>query len=103
MGVGLLLFSLLVMGALFFFIPKTSAHESALKFIHSNWYVRSQVGTIKGVFVVPYGGLSLTSSEAGEAGNADLHYVVKGSKANMNLNLVMEKNYDTGWVIQIQE
>jgi hypothetical protein len=40
-GVGFLLFSLVVIGALFFFIPKTSAHESALMFIHSNWYVRS--------------------------------------------------------------
>jgi hypothetical protein len=54
--------------------------------------------------VVPYGGgLSLTSSEAGEAGNADLHYVVKGSKGNMDLNLLMEKDFDTDWVIQIQE
>lgn len=102
-GIGLSLFALLIKGVLFFGIPKTSAYNSALKFIDTNWYVRSYVGNVKGVFLVPYGALSMTTSADGEAGQADLHFIIKGSERYMDLNLLMEKDFTTDWIVEFQE
>jgi hypothetical protein len=37
----------------------------------------------------------------GSAGQADLHFIGKGSKKYADLNLLMNKDFDTDWQIEV--
>jgi len=100
-GVGLSIFVILVKGILFFAIPQTDIYASALSFVQQDKGVRNEVGEIKGIFFVPFGGFSMSSGPEGSRGDADIYFVVKGSKKYIDLNLVMNKQLDTDWKIEI--
>jgi len=102
-GIGLSIFAILVKGVLFFVTQQTSAYDSALNFIKTNAEIQNKVGTVKGVFLVPFGGMSMSSNAHGSAGEADLYFIVKGDKKYIDLNLLMNKEFTTDWQIEIQE
>ena len=88
---------------MFFTIQQTSLYDSALNFINTNQAIRNEVGTVNSIFFVPLGGMSLTTSSEGSSGQADLHFVVKGSKKYIDLNLLMYKDFNTNWEIEINK
>ncbi|MCX6317156.1 MAG: hypothetical protein NTW29_07685 [Bacteroidetes bacterium] len=45
----------------------------------------------------------MSESSQGTSGSADLHFVVKGSKKYIDLNLLLKKDVETDWNIQINE
>jgi hypothetical protein len=47
--------------------------------------------------------MSMTTNSQGSAGQADLHFIVKGSKKYTDLNLLMNKDFDTDWQIEINK
>jgi hypothetical protein len=102
-GIGLSIFVVIIKGVLFFVIQQTSAFDSAVNFIKTNQAIQSKVGSINSVFLVPIGSISITTSSQGSAGQADLHFVVKGSKRYIDLNLLMNKDFKTSWQIEISE
>lgn len=102
-GVGLSVFVIIVKGILFFVTQQTTAFEDAVSFIKSNSEIQEKVGTVNSVFLVPIGGMSMTTGKQGTAGNADLHFTVKGSQKFLDLNLLMSKDFETDWVIEIKK
>jgi hypothetical protein len=100
-GIGLSIFVILIKGILFFSIQQTDIYASALTFVKQDKDVRDQVGDIKGIFFVPFGGFSMSSGPQGTQGEADLHLIVKGQKKYIDLNLLMKKELDTDWKILI--
>lgn len=100
-GIGFSLFVIIIKGVLFFATQQTSAYESALSFIKANPSIQNNVGTVTSVFLVPFGGMSMTTNSQGTAGQADLHFIVKGSKRYIDLNLLMSKDFDTNWQIEM--
>ena len=100
-GIGICVFVLLIKGVLFFAIPQTDIYTSALNFVKQDKLVRDEVGDIKSVFFVPFGGFSMSSGPEGSKGDADIYFVVKGSKKYVDLNLLMNKEMDTDWKILI--
>ena len=65
--------------------------------------IQEKVGTVNSVFLVPIGGMSMATGKQGTAGNADLHFTVKGSKKFLDLNLLMSKDFETDWEIEIKK
>jgi len=102
-GIGLSIFIIVLKGVLFFVTRQTSAYDSAVNYIKTNAEIQNKVGTVRSVFLVPFGGMSISADAQGSAGQADLYFIVKGDKKYMDLNLLMNKEFTTDWQIEIQE
>lgn len=100
---GLFIFVILVKAVLFFVIRETTAYKKAVEYIKTNGSIQAYVGTINGIFLEPYGSIQMSESSQGTSGSADLHFVVKGSKKYIDLNLLLKKDVETDWNIQINE
>lgn len=102
-GIGFSIFVIIIKGVLFFATQQTTAFESATNFIKTNPEIVNKVGTVKSIFLVPFGGMSVTTNSQGSAGQADLHFIVKGSEKYIDLNLLLNKDFDTNWQIEINK
>ncbi len=102
-GIGFSIFVIIIKCVLFFATQQTSAYDSAVSFIKTNPSIQNNVGTVNSVFLVPFGGMSMTTNSQGLAGQADLHFIVKGSKKYIDLNLLMNKEFETDWQIEINK
>lgn len=102
-GIGFTVFVIIVKSLLFFVMPQTSSYKSALNFINTNQSIRNEVGTVNGIFLIPLGSIAMTTNEQGSARQADLQFVVKGSKKYIDLNLLMIKDLNTNWEIEIYD
>jgi hypothetical protein len=63
--------------------------------------VQKSVGPVTSVFLVPFGGFAMTTTSDGTAGQADLHFIVKGAETYEDLNLLMDKDFTTDWQIEV--
>jgi hypothetical protein len=45
----------------------------------------------------------MTTNSQGSTGQADLHFIVKGSEKYLDLNLLMNKETEAEWQIEINE
>ena len=102
-GVGSSILVIIIKGVMFFAIPQTNAYDNALNFIKTNNAIQSEIGSVNSVFIVPFGRMSMTKNVQGSAGQADLHFVVKGSKKYIDINLLMSKDFDTNWQIEMSK
>ncbi len=102
-GIGFSVFVILIKGVLFFATQQTTAFESATNFIKANPVIKAKVGKVNSIFLVPLGGMSMTTNSQGSAGQADLNFIVKGSEKYIDLNLLMNKDRETGWQININK
>ena len=102
-GIGLSILVILTKGAFLFATPQTNAYETAVNFIKTNRNIQNDVDSVKGIFLVPFGSITITNNSAGTVGQADLHFIVKGSKKYIDLNLLMNKEFDSNWQIEVAE
>ncbi|MGG9964670.1 hypothetical protein [Ferruginibacter sp. SUN106] len=100
-GIGLSVFIIITKSILFFAIQQTTAFDKAVNFIKTNPAIKSKTGTVNGVFLVPFGGISMMTNAEGTAGQADLHFIVKGSEKYIDLNLLLNKDFSTDWQIEV--
>jgi hypothetical protein len=100
-GIGLFVFIIIMKGVLFFATPKTSAYAAAINFIKTDPRIQNSTGRVESVFLVPMGGISMTTNAQGTAGSADLNFIVKGSEKYMDLNLLVNKDFDTDWQVEV--
>ncbi len=98
-GIGFIIFVLLIQMFLFFIIPQTNAYKTAREFMKNDKAINNEVGEITGITLLPYGGISISSSSEGEQGQADLNFIIKGTKKNKDCNLQVEKSFDTKWTV----
>jgi hypothetical protein len=80
-------------------IPMTGAYDVAIDFIKHDPDIRREVGDVKGVFLMPSGRIS---SNGGQ-GEANLNFIVKGSRKYIGLNLGLTKELETGWKVDVDE
>ncbi len=99
--VGFSVFILLVKMIMWIVIPTTSVFNKAVAFIRHNKELYSEVGQIRSVVLLQQGSISMSSSDKGETGQADLYFIVKGSEKYLDINIVMEKENAGEWQIQI--
>ncbi len=95
LGIGLLVFILLIQTLLFFITPQTNAYKTAIEFIKSDKLIFKEVGEVKAITLLPYGGLSIQ----GEQGEADLNFIVKGTIKYKDYNLQVIKDINTDWTV----
>ncbi len=101
--IGFSLFVMLLKIILLTVIPRTSAYQAAVEFIKADEKTISKVGQVKSIFLQQQGSMAMSSSSEGDAGQADLYFVVKGTKKYMDINILMVKDFTTNWKIEIVE
>ena len=97
--IGLIVFILLIQAIFFYIIHQTSAYKLAKEYLYTNKTIISKVGQVKGIFLKPVGRMSISSSSEGETGQAELIFVVKGTKKYIDISLELEKDINTNWAI----
>ncbi len=102
-GIGICIFILLLRGVMFFVIPQTEVYTEAEKFIRRDGEITQKTGEVKSIMLIPYGGIGMTTGRNGSAGEADLHFIVKGGKKFIDLHLYMSKTFETEWKITIMK
>ena len=96
---GFSIFVLVLKLLMLFVIPFTGAYDVAMDFIKHDPDIRQEVGDVKGVFLIPVGSIS----SSGGYGAANLNFIVKGPKKYIDLNLVLTKELETGWKVDVNE
>jgi hypothetical protein len=99
--IGITVLIILVKGLLFFVVPQTLAYGKAVDFIKLNPEIQEKIGPVKSVIIIPLGQYSISENQYGSSGQADLHFIVKGSKKYTDLNLLMRKDFNTDWQIKM--
>jgi len=97
--IGIIVFILLIQSILFVVTPQTDAYKSAKQFLMTDKVIANEVGEVTDIFLVPVGGMSMSSSSAGQTGQADLNFVVKGKSKFKDINVQLTKELDANWTI----
>lgn len=99
--IGIIFLILLVQSVMFFVIPRTNAYAAAKQFLLKDKSIRDEVGDIKGFFLIPVGGMEISSSEDGEYGGANFNVIIKGNKKYKEVSLELSKDLATDWQVTI--
>jgi hypothetical protein len=100
-GIGFSVFVIVIKGVLFFTTPQTTAYGSAINFIKTSKDIQKQVANVNSVFLVPLGSMSVSTNSQGTTGQADLNFIIKGSKKYLDINLLMYKDLNTDWQAEL--
>lgn len=94
-GIGIIIFILLVQTILIAIIPFTDAYSVAKEYIYNNTDLKNEIGNITGFGLIPIGSIQKTSDASGEYGSAVIHLTVKGEKAFKDITIYVVKNADS--------
>lgn len=97
--IGLTVFILVIQSIIFIVTPQTDAYKFAKQFLMTDKAISNELGEVYAIFLVPVGGMAMSSSSAGQTGQADLNFVVKGKNKFKDINLQLTKEFDTNWTI----
>ena len=97
--IGIIVFILLIQSIIFIVTPQTDAYKSAKQFLMTDKNIANEIGEVNDIFLVPVGGMSMSSSSAGQTGQADLNFIIKGKNKFKDINLQLTKELETNWTI----
>ena len=97
--IGIIVFILLIQSIIFIVTPQTDAYKSAKQFLVTDKTIANEIGEVNDIFLVPVGGMSMSSSSAGQTGQADLNFIIKGKNKFKDINLQLTKELETNWTI----
>jgi hypothetical protein len=98
-GIGVLIFLMVVEGILLVTVPNTNAWQAAKKYISNDQEIKREIGNIKGFSIIPVGQMAVSSGPEGESGIAEIHFTVKGSSKYKDITLYLEKGQQVDWQV----
>lgn len=96
---GIAVFILLIKMLLFFAFPQTNAYKAARQYLQTDAATANELGTVYDVFLMPVGGMAVSSGPGGQSGGAELNFIVKGSHKYKDVSLQLVKENNTEWTI----
>lgn len=103
-GIGLLIFGLVIKLIFLISIPISDAYASAKDHIKSDPKLKEELGEINGVSFQLLGGIQKTVSSGQTSGTAQLELIIKGSSNYEDVTVfVLKKPDEPNWVIQSVE
>jgi hypothetical protein len=100
--IGFMIFFLVVQAVLVIIISNTNAFSAVKDYVYNNAQLKSEIGTVKGISIIPYGGIGVSSGRAGESGEGEINVTVKGDKKYKDLSLHVIKELQTEWQVEIR-
>ncbi len=95
----LLIFIVLIQTVFLIVVYNSDAYRVAREFVYNDQAIKVETGGVKGISLVPYGTISSATVEDGEAGNAEIHLVIKGDKKYIDILIFLVKQKDGQWKI----
>lgn len=103
-GIGIIIFILLVQTILILVIPNTDAYSSAKAYIRNDEKLKTELGNINGFGLIATGGIQTTTDSYGEYGNATINLTVKGNKKFKDITVYIVKYADSAeWKVEGME
>ena len=100
-GIGVLVFILLIQTILIFIIPFTDAYSVAKMHIKDNQELIEEIGNVKGFGLIPTGGIQKTTDSQGTYGSATINLTVKGEKKYKDVTVYVVKYADQPeWTVE---
>jgi hypothetical protein len=100
-GIGIIIFILLVQTILIAVIPFTDAYSVAKTYLINDANVKTEIGNITGFGLIPTGGIQKTTDSSGEYGSATINLTVKGDRAFKDITIYVVKNADSpDWKVE---
>ena len=103
-GIGFIVFGLLISLLLLIIIPFTNAYQVAKIYLSNNIELQSEIGNIQGFGIIPTGSVQVSSGSKGEYGNAVISLTVKGDKKFKDITVYVIKDVDNlEWIVEGME
>lgn len=100
-GIGIIIFILLVQTILVTVIPFTDAYSVAKTYLTNDNSFKTEIGNITGFGLIPTGGIQKTTDSSGEYGSATINLTVKGDKKFKDITIYVVKNADSpDWKVE---
>lgn len=98
---GHLLFLFLIQIVIFISVPQTNAYNAVKYFLDKDPKIVQELGQINGLSPLPYGTYSSEQSSEGIRGECYYLLIVKGSKKYKRINFIIHKEFNTEWIVKI--
>ncbi len=94
-GIGLIIFILLIQTILIAVIPFTDAYSVAKNYLINDATLKNEIGDINNFGLIPTGGIQKTTDSSGEYGSATINLTVKGDKKFKDITIYVVKYADS--------
>lgn len=98
-GIGVLIFILLIQGILIVVIPRTEAYTAAKQYLLNDTKTESEIGKVLEFSLMPTGGIQISSTNGKESGSATINIIVKGEHKFKDVSISLEKNPQSNWIV----
>jgi hypothetical protein len=103
-GMGFVIFILVVQAVLYIVLPFSNAYAAAKLFLAGNENIKAELGEVRGFGLMATGAIQIQTSSAGESGAATINLIVKGEKAYRDVTLYLAKYPNKAdWVVEEME
>ena len=102
-GVGHILFIFLLQIIISITIPQTNAYAAVKDFLNKNNETTEEFGQINGISYIPIGSFSWSQTSEGVRGDCYYLLIVKGSKKYKRMNFIIQKDFNTDWIVKIDK
>ena len=93
-GIGVIVFILLIQTILISVIPFTDAYLVAKKYIKDNQQLTDEIGNVESFGLIPTGGIQKATDSQGTYGSATINLTVKGEKKYKDITVYVVKYAD---------
>ena len=97
--IGIIVFGLIITGVLIFMLKNSPPFQATIVYLESDSTLRSDIGPVRNVGLIPTGSIESTIVNGSESGRAVFHITVMGSKKYKDFEIKLEKSSDTGWEV----
>lgn len=103
-GIGVIVFALLIQTILFSIVPFTDAYSEIKNHIKNNQELTRELGSIQGFGLLPTGSIQMTTNSDGSYGDATINLTIKGQKKFKDITVYATKHIEeTEWIVEIIE
>ena len=98
-GIGLIIFILVVQAAVYFIFPSTDAFRAATDYVKQDQEIRGKVGEVISISLVPKGSMQVKTTNNISEGSATFYLIVKGSRKFTDVVVDLGKNRESEWTV----
>lgn len=100
-GIGIIVFMLLIQTILISVTPFTDAYSVAKVYIQGNEQLNNEIGSVQGFWLMPMGGVEKTTDSNGTYGSATINLIVKGQRKFRDVTVYVVKYADQDdWIVE---
>ncbi|WP_430965278.1 cytochrome c oxidase assembly factor Coa1 family protein [Spongiimicrobium sp. 2-473A-2-J] len=98
-GIGLICFIALIQVALMTMLPMTEAYKVSIEYIKDNDEIKSELGKVVDLQIIPSGGITIKRTLDNEMGSANIGFIVKGTRGYKKVRVRSSKQYKDIWKV----